>query len=140
MCLVRLCSLKSQPLQLLRFTNLTTTRRTYFTIDTFVDRCCFNVDHFEKACYYNDGNAGGSDFSDDYFEDCHFTNGHQEDSCLNDGQGVYKTPGAYLEAPTIIAGKRSGPSLGSRRNYAHSRTGAKDGLSAPPKVQIYNQA
>ena len=52
----------------------------------------------KKACYYNDGIAGGSDFSDDIFEDCHCT----------DGQGVYKTPG---EAPT---GKRFGPSSGSR--------------------------
>ena len=28
-----------------------------------------NVNHIEKACYYNDGNAGGSDFSNDTFVD-----------------------------------------------------------------------
>ena len=33
----------------------------------------FNIDHFEKACYYNDGNAGGIDFGNDTFKDrCYF--------------------------------------------------------------------
>ena len=67
-----------------------------------------------EASVSNEGNAGGSDFNDDIFEDCHFTNGHEEQGCLNDGQGVNKTPGAYIEASTTIAGKRSGPSSGSR--------------------------
>ena len=74
----------------------------------------FNVDHRERSgCYYNDGIAGGSDFSDDIFEDCHFTDGHQEDNCFDDGHGVYDILGADLEVPTT-AGKRSGPSSGSR--------------------------
>ena len=49
------------------------------------------MDHFEKVCYYNDGNTGGSDFSDDNFEDCYFTDGHEEYGYLNDGLGVYGT-------------------------------------------------
>ena len=72
-------------------------------------------------------------FNVDNFEDCHCTDGHQEEQgCLNHGQGVYKTPG---EAPT---GKRSG--LSSRSRPATTiRTGAKDGPSAPHKVQTTNK-
>ena len=41
----------------------TTTRRTR----------SINVDLFEKACYYNDGNAGGIDFGNDTFKDrCYY--------------------------------------------------------------------
>ena len=71
--------------------------------------------------------GGGSDFTDDYFEDCNCTGGHEEDDYLNHGQGVNKTTG---EAPTTISGKRSGPSSGSRPTTT-IRTGAKDGPSAP---------
>ena len=87
----------------------------YYNIDTFEDRCYFNVDNFE---------------------DCYCTDGHEEDSYLNDGQGVYETPGAYLEAPITIAGKRSGPSSRSRPSYTHTRTGAKVGFNCTPKVQV----
>ena len=42
----------------------------YYNVDTFEYRCCFNVDHCERSgCYYIDGNASGSDFSDNTFED-----------------------------------------------------------------------
>ena len=66
----------------------------YFTVDTFEFRCYYNVDHFRSGDY-NDSNAGESDFNVVNFEDCHCTDGHQEDThCLNHGQGVNKTPGA----------------------------------------------
>ena len=42
----------------------------------------------------------------------HFTDGHQEDNCLNDGQGVYETPGAYLEASTTYRWKKVWSELG----------------------------
>ena len=35
--------------------------------------------------------GGGSDFTDDYFEDCNCTDGHEEDDYLNNGQGVNET-------------------------------------------------
>ena len=42
----------------------------------------FNVDHFEKACYYNDGNAGGIDFGNDTFEyRCYLNVGTFENRC-----------------------------------------------------------
>ena len=41
-----------------------------------------------------------SNFKVDNFEDCYFTDGHEEYGYLNDGQGVYETPGAYQEAST----------------------------------------
>ena len=86
----------------------------------------FNVDHFEKACYYYDGNTGGSDFNGDNFEDCHIIDGHKEGDYFNNGQGVYETLGAYIEASTTsLVIKASTPTW----------AGAKDGLSAPPKVQ-----
>ena len=67
-----------------------------------------------SAC--NDGNAGGSDFSNDTFEnrwyfnvdnfeDCYCTDGHKEYGYLNDGLGVYETPGAYQEASTTSLAK-----------------------------------
>ena len=89
-----------------------------------------NVDHL-RSCDYNDGNAGGSDFNDDNFEDCYFTNGHEKDKevCyLNDDQGVNETPGAYQEASTTYHWQ-------SRPSYTHARTGAKVGFNCTPKVQ-----
>ena len=89
-----------------------------------------------SAC--NDGNGGGSDFSDDNFEDCYCTDGHEKDKevCyLNDGQGVIKHWVLIKKHPLRIAGKRSGPSSRSRPSYTHTRTGAKVGFNSTPKVQ-----
>ena len=94
----------------------------------------YNVDHCERrGCYYIDGNASGSDFSNDNFEDCHFTDGHQEDNCLNDSQGVNETPGAYQEASTTSLAK-VWSKLEIKASYTHSRTGAKIGFNCTPKV------
>ena len=53
--------------------------------------------------YYKEGIAGGRNFNDGNEEDCYYTYVHEKDKfvCyLNDGQGVYETPGAYQEAST----------------------------------------
>ena len=43
--------------------------------------------------------GGGSDFTDDYFEDCNCTGGHEEDDYLNHGQEVNETPGTIKKHP-----------------------------------------
>ena len=35
------------------------------SVDTFGNRCYCNVDHFRRGCFYNEGNSGGSNLSDD---------------------------------------------------------------------------
>ena len=83
-----LCSLKSPPLL------------DFYLSNHLEDEIYFNIDHFKSGCYYNDSIAGGSDFSNDNFEDCYFIDGHEEYGYLNDRLGLYETPGAYREAPT----------------------------------------
>ena len=48
----------------------------------------FNVDHFWSECYYNNGNAGGMDFSNDTFENRCYCNVDHHERCkcyYNDG-------------------------------------------------------
>ena len=47
----------------------------------------FDVDHFWSGCYYNDGIAGGFDFSNDTFDNrCYYNFDHFEKACYyNDG-------------------------------------------------------
>ena len=90
----------------------------YYNVDTFVDRCTLTSTTVREASVSNAGNAGVSDFNGDNIEDCHCTDGHQEEQgCLNHGQGVYKTPGAILEASTTSSWQKVWSELGIKAYY-----------------------
>ena len=78
-----------------------------FKLVSYEEDFYFNVDHLKRGCYYNDGNAGGCDssndtfenrwyFNVDNFEDCYYNVDHFKSGCyFNDGNagGCYFTDG-----------------------------------------------
>ena len=108
----------------------------YFNDDTFKHRCYFNASN--ENCYLDvDIFEDGVYFIDGYAEDCYLT-----DAAPSRLQGKLlaqrwprsdQDSGSNQDASTTNRWRKVWSEFGIKANYTHTRTGAKDGLSAPQR-------